>query len=273
MLPSRLRLHCLGLWLLLAIGLLLPSTGRTEGMGSGGASRGVSALGRLEPKDGVIRVAGPSRPAVVISKLLVEEGDHVKEGQPIAILDSYEVQKAEAARLQAELANAERELERASQLFADGVSSDSSRDVAEMKAKVARAFMAGAKAELERSIVRSPLEGQVLEIHARTGERVGVEGIAELGRTQEMYAIAEVYETDIAKVAVGQRARVESPAFDGVIGGVVERIASKVRPMEIVSTDPAAKTDARVIEVEIRLDDDTDVSRLTNLEVEVEILP
>ena len=35
----------------------------------------VTALGRLEPKDGVIRVAGPSRFAVVIAQLLVDDGD------------------------------------------------------------------------------------------------------------------------------------------------------------------------------------------------------
>jgi HlyD family secretion protein len=271
--PSQSKLHGLGFWLLLVSGVLLPSGAGAVDAEGRGDGRGICALGRLAPKEGVIRVAGPSRPAVVISKLLVEEGDRVEEGQAIAILDSYEVQKAEVARLQAELENAERELKRVSKLYADGVSSDSARDVAEMKAKVARAFVAGAKAEFERSVVRSPLTGQVLEIHARTGERVGREGIAELGRTDEMYAIAEVYETDIARVSVGQRAQIESPAFDGVIGGVVERIASKVGEMEVVSTDPAAKTDARVIEVEIRLDGEGDVSRLTNLQVEVEILP
>src|SRR5262245_33910219 len=47
----------------------------------------VTALGRLEPKDGIIRVAGPSRFAVVIAQLLVDDGETVKEGEPIAILD------------------------------------------------------------------------------------------------------------------------------------------------------------------------------------------
>jgi HlyD family secretion protein len=88
-----------------------------------------------------------------------------------------------------------------------------------------------------------------------------------------MYAIAEIYETDIAKVFLGQRAQVHSPAFPAPIGGVVERIGRKVGKMDVLSTDPAAKTDARVIEVEIRLDGESDVANLTNLQVEVEILP
>ena len=35
---------------------------------------GVAALGRLEPRDGAIRIAGPSGPSVVIEELRVEEG-------------------------------------------------------------------------------------------------------------------------------------------------------------------------------------------------------
>jgi len=235
--------------------------------------RAITALGRLEPKDGVIRVAGPSRPAVVIDKLMIEEGDRVEKGQRIAVLDSYQIHEAAVARLTAQLDNAEREFKRIEKLHSDGIASVSVRDDAEMNARVARADLKGAKAEFDRSVVGSPLDGQVLEIHARTGERVGPDGIAELGRTDEMYAVAEVYETDIAKVAVGARARVSSPAFAEPIGGVVERIALKVGKMDVLDVDPAARTDARVVEVEIRLDGDADVSGLTNLQVEVEILP
>jgi HlyD family secretion protein len=237
------------------------------------APRAVTALGRLEPKDGVIRVAGPARPAVVISKLLVEEGDPVREGQPIAVLDSYALHKAEVSRLQAELWKADRELERVLKLYRDGVTSDSARDNAEIAAKVARANLEGAQAELALSVVRSPLTGQVLKIHARTGERVGLDGIAELGRTDQMYVVAEIYETDIERVHVNQRAKITSPALRQPISGTDERIGRKVGKMDVLNTDPAAKTDARVVEVDIRLDGGQDVSGLTNLQVEVAVGP
>jgi HlyD family secretion protein len=237
------------------------------------APRPVTALGRLEPKDGVIRVAGPARPAVVISKLLVEEGDAVREGQPIAVLDSYALHKAEVSRLQAELWKADRELERVLKLYHDGVTSDSARDNAEIAAKVARANLEGAQAELSLSVVRSPLSGQVLKIHARTGERVGLDGIAELGQTDRMYVVAEIYETDIDRVHLNQRATITSPALREPISGTVERIGRKVGKMDVLNTDPAAKTDARVVEVDIRLDGDHDVSGLTNLQVEVAVGP
>ncbi len=58
----------------------------------------VVALGRLEPKDEVIRVAGPSLPAVVIAELRVDEGDWVEKDDIIAVLDTYILQAATVAR-------------------------------------------------------------------------------------------------------------------------------------------------------------------------------
>jgi len=53
--------------------------------------------------------------------------------------------------------------------------------------------------------------------------------------------------------------------------GAVERIGRKIGKMDVLSADPAAKTDARVVEVHIRLDDGAAASGLTNLQVEVEL--
>lgn len=241
---------------------------------SGAAAQGerrVTALGRLEPRDGVIQLAGPAQPAVVITELLVEEGDRVEEGQRIAVLDGYSLYAAEIVRLTALLERADRELARARSLEKGGVSSSSALDAAETAATVARADLDRARAELDLSVVTSPIDGEVLKIHTRTGERVGPEGIAELGRTQEMYAVAEVYETDIRFVKVDQRATIKSPALAQPLSGKVERIGRKVGKMDVLSADPAAKTDARVVEVQIRLDDHAAVAGLTNLQVEVEL--
>jgi HlyD family secretion protein len=62
---------------------------------------------------------------------------------------------------------------------------------------------------------------------------------------------------------------VRSPALPHDLEGTVERVGLKVGKLDALGTDPAAKTDARVVEVEIRLDDSAAVSGLTNLEVEV----
>jgi HlyD family secretion protein len=233
----------------------------------------ITALGRLEPKDGVIRVAGPSHFAVVIGKLFVDVNDRVQAGQTIAILDNHAATKADVARLGAELRNAEAEGQRYDRLFKDGFVSISERDLWKTKVDMLRAQLERAKAELHQAVVRSPISGRVLDVHAREGERVGSEGIAELGQTDVMYAIAEVYETDVPRVRVGQRATVTSPALAQPVAGTVDRIGLKVGKKDVLSVDPAARTDARVVEVRIVLDDPAQVAGLTNLEVDVTIAP
>lgn len=233
----------------------------------------VGCLGRLEPRGGVLRVAGPPRPAVVIEELLVSEGGSVQEGQVIAVLAGIGVQRADVARLEAELANAERELARHRKLRSNRVLSESELQAHQLARDVARAALARAQAEFELSTVRAPIDGQVLEIHAREGERVGPDGIVEIGTTSAMYAVAEVYETDIGRVHVGQGAVVRSPALPRELTGEIETIGLKIGKKDVLSTDPVADADARVVEVEIRLHEPELAAALTNLRVDVLIGP
>jgi HlyD family secretion protein len=235
--------------------------------------RGVSALGRLEPQDGILRIAGPSDLVVVVQTLMVEEGDRVRRGQLLATLDTADVHAAHVERIEAELVNARREMKRSQELHRDQVLPDSERDRWETQVAVLEAEKKQAEAELARTSVYSPIDGQVLEVHTHPGERVGEEGIVELAKTQRMYAIAEVYETDIGRVSKGQRATVTSPALEGELTGTVEWISLKVAKQDALGTDPAARKDARVVEVKVRLDDSRAAAALTNLQVEVLIEP
>jgi multidrug efflux pump subunit AcrA (membrane-fusion protein) len=268
------------LWLGWTYRALLPNAGLRAGSSAApvaarapAALSRVAALGRLEPRRGVIRVAGPPRVAVVIEKLDVEEGDAVNAGQVLAVLQGIGLQRADVARFRAELTNATRELERKERLYRRGTLSDTELEAAQLHRDVARAGLERAEADLELSTVRSPIDGQVLEIHARAGERVGPEGIAELGETAAMYAIAEVYEADIGRVREGQQARMTSPALPRALLGRVERIGLKVGKKDVLSTDPVSDADARVVEVEIRLEESEPAAALTNLRVDVIIEP
>jgi len=229
----------------------------------------VSALGRIEPGDGVIRVAGPPRTAVVIEELRVKEGESVQRGQVLAVLLGSAVERAEVSRLAAELANAQRELDRNTALFRKRTLSESDLRAFELKKDVAAAALQRAQAELALSSVRAPIDGQVIDIHAREGERVDQEGIMELGDTSAMYAVAEVYETDIDRISVGQHAVVRSPVFPHPLTGEVERIGLKVGKKDVLNTDPVADADARVVEVHVRLSEPALAARLSNLRVEV----
>lgn len=157
-------------------------------------------------------------------------------------------------------------------LFHDGVTSAEERENWRTRVDVTKAELQQAQADLELARVRAPISGRVIKIHAYPGERVTTDGVAELGKTDE-YAIAEVYQDDIGGVRLGQRATVTSPALRDELQGTVESIGWKIGKMDVLETDPAAKIDARVIDVKIRLDDSARVARLTNMQVDVRILP
>ncbi len=197
----------------------------------------------------------------------------MKKGQLIATLDTADIHAAHVERIEAELENARREMKRSQELHRDQVLPDSERDRWETQVAVLEAEKKQAEAELARTSVYSPIDGQVLEVHTHPGERVGEDGIVELAKTQRMYAIAEVYETDIARVRKGQRATITSPALEGELTGTVEWISLKVAKQDALGTDPAARKDARVVEVKVRLDDSRAAAGLTNLQVEILIEP
>ena len=62
-----------------------------------------------------------------------------------------------------------------------------------------------------------------------------------------------------------------SPALPQDLTGTVTRIRPKVQKIDQIGDDPVARKDARIVEVEIKLDDGRAVANLTNLQVEVEI--
>lgn len=133
------------------------------------------------------------------------------------------------------------------------------------------ADVALAAAELERTIVRAPLDGTVLKLFTYPGEAIDREPILLMGGVQQMYAVAEVYETDVRFVMCGRRATVRSPALPEPIGGVVDQIGLIVSKNDVLDVDPAAPVDARIVEVRIRLDDSEVASRFNRLQVQVEI--
>ncbi|MDZ8187068.1 MAG: ABC exporter membrane fusion protein [Nostoc sp. ChiSLP02] len=148
-------------------------------------------------------------------------------------------------------------------------------DVKQNQVEVDRAIaaMKQAQAELDRASVRSPIDSEILEIHTRAGEVVGNDGIVEIGQTQRMYAVAEVYQSDISDVKVGQKVRVTSDSIPGELLGKVERIGSQVKRQTIVNTDPSTNIDARVIEVHVALDaaSSKKAAKFTNLQITAEI--
>lgn len=104
-------------------------------------------------------------------------------------------------------------------------------------------------------IVRTfaPEVGTILDIDLRPGERIGQQTLLRMGKSDTMMVRSEVYESDVAKIYVGQAAIVYASAFDQPLSGVVGQVATLVQRQTIVDSNPAANTDARVVEVLVRL--------------------
>lgn len=103
----------------------------------------------------------------------------------------------------------------------------------------ARASVKQAQARLDQAYIKAPQSGVVLDIHTHPGEVVGTNGILELGQTQQMYAVAEVYQSDVRKIKAGQAVKVNSEALPQSLSGTVDRISTKVRRQTIINTDPS----------------------------------
>jgi HlyD family secretion protein len=114
----------------------------------------------------------------------------------------------------------------------------------------------GLQVDLADSELRAPLAGTVLKIHSRPGERPANDGVLELGAGNQMEAVAEVYESDINRVQLGQVVSLvsENGGFSGSLQARVIRISPQVRQRAVLSTDPTGDADARVVEVRLALD-------------------
>lgn len=179
--------------------------------------------------------------------------------------------RAALDRAEASAVQAARELDRAEALVARQQGGEDQPDIAlaARQLDVARADLTQAEANLSRGQVLAPQAGRVLTLHVRVGERPGSEGIASLGRTERMEAELEVYQTDIGRVAPGQPVTITSAALTQPLTGEVARIGLEVERQSILSADPAANTDARIIRVTVALDaaSSARAAALTGLEV------
>lgn len=337
----------------------------------------VMALGRLEPNGSVIKLSVANAKDSRVDRLLVKEGDVVKAGQVIAILQGLDKQTAEVAEAQrnvnveeaklqltlagskpgdivaqqANVARLEAQLrtqtvqqqaavysananlrtaqvmyERYQLLYRQGAVSASDLDDRQNKFATAQASLAQAQAQLANTVltlreqiqqeratltsvsqvrrvdarvpqaqvryavaqlasaqskledfyVRSPVAGRILKINTHIGEQVNADaGIVDLGQTDQMYAIAEVYETDITKVQVGQPVTIESEngGFTGTLRGTVAQVGLQIQKRDVLDSDPTTDKDARVVEVKVRLnpEDSRKVEGLTYLQVRAKI--
>lgn len=147
-------------------------------------------------------------------------------------------------------------------------------ELAMREVDAASAKAAKIKTDLELCYVRSPKEGQVLKVHVRAGESVPEsKGILDLGATRQMVAVAEVYQSDVHSMKLGQPATIAVEGVTEAVHGQVWQIGLEVLRQNVFAAQPGANQDRRVVEVKVLIDekDSAKVCGLSNMQVEVAI--
>ena len=94
----------------------------------------------------------------------------------------------------------------------------------------------------------------MFKINAYPGDKVGDDGLLEMGDSSRMGVIAEVYQTDRPEIMVGQRVTISADGFAGrTIAGQVVEIARQVSRQTVFSGQAGENLDRRVFEVKIGL--------------------
>ncbi|MEC4816098.1 MAG: ABC exporter membrane fusion protein [Scytonema sp. PMC 1069.18] len=144
-------------------------------------------------------------------------------------------------------------------------------DVAAAKAELRQAVAAEkeAKANLEQSFVKAPKDGVILKINTYSGETVSNDGIVELGQVKQMMVVAEVNQTRISEIKVGQNVRIISNSLGSELQGKVDFIGWQIQRQNVINADPSDNIDSRIVEVRVRLDEKSSqkAAKFTNLQV------
>lgn len=172
--------------------------------------------------------------------VLVQAGQIVKAGAPLLTIESADAAAARATLDQAatRLATAESVFRRQVEMVEKGVGLEVERQEAEARLKEARTEHERARQAVTligtgqgfRVTVRAPSNGVVMSIRVAAGATVAPSGDAllELGDPSHLQVVAQVPESDLARVAIGQNAEVDLPALAAHVEARVENFNPRI---------------------------------------------
>jgi len=166
-----------------------------------------------------------------IVALLVEEGDRVGRGQILVRLQDDE-QKTALARAHDLLDQAQREHDRLDSLFEGKMISEQEMANARHDLEQKRLGVADAERQLSYTVVRAPFAGTITRRLVKVGDTVSPnQHLFDLVDFDSLVALVYVPEKDLARVAVGQDARLVPPASPDLrYAGTIDRVAPVVDP-------------------------------------------
>jgi HlyD family secretion protein len=228
----------------------------------------IAAPGRVEAISEELRVS--SELSGRLHRVLVEEGDRVRKGQVLAQIENEDY-IARVANAQAALAERKADLQRtingarsqerrAAQEFSlvDADAREEDRRKAEAAVGAAEAQLAEARAYLEKTYIRTPLDGVVLRKLRHTGESVSTQfdsPVVTLADDSTLRVRLDVDEVDVARLWVGQPAFVTAEAYGNQrFTGHIIRVGRILGKKNVRTDEPSERVDTKILETLVQLD-------------------
>lgn len=175
------------------------------------------------------------------------------------LADHQMISRDEAERYDRAYQVARAEYERAQQEFSlvDADAREEDRRKAEAAVASARAQLAEARAYLEKTYIRSPLDGVILRKFRHSGESVSTQfdsPIVTLADDSVLRVRLDVDETDVAKLRVGQPAFVTAEAYGAQkFTGRVIRVGRILGKKNVRTDEPSERVDTKILETLVEL--------------------
>ena len=222
--------------------------------------------------------------AGTIDRLSVEEKQHVRAGEVIAVIRADDtraalsVARARVGEAQADMRLFEAEVARAKHLFQEDVGSKQTWDKAERDLDSARARAASASAEVrrlealvEKTVITAPIDGVVITRHVHAGETIetgdAIVTVADLKKTR---VEAEIDEYDTARIRLGANVDVTAEGFGRTWRGTIEEIPDSVVNRRLNPQDPSKPIDTRVLLVKVAFAEPTPLKLGQRVEVRMD---
>jgi len=176
------------------------------------------------------------------------------------LADRNVISRDEAERYERAYQVARAQFEQAAQHFAliDADAREEDRALAEAAAATARARLAEARAYLEKSYIRAPINGVILRKLRHSGESVSTQfdsPVITMADDSILRVRLDVDESDVSKLRAGQRAYVTAEAYGThKFWGRVIRVGRILGKKNVRSDEPSEHVDTKILETLVELD-------------------
>jgi HlyD family secretion protein len=171
------------------------------------------------------------------------------------------------------------ETEKSAQAKIESARAELDEALARVPIKSSREKLDLARQTSELTVIKAPIAGTVLKVGGRAGQPTGIDPILQMAALGQMTAVAEVYESDVARLVAWVKAgpvpaELTNPALVKPLRGTVRSeadIARMIARNQVFAMGPREDADRRVVEVVVHLDDagTAEAGRFVGLQVTV----